>query len=43
MKIACVASHKNSKSTEFIKIISEQYKEIEIYDDLISIKEIVEL
>jgi NAD+ kinase len=39
MKIGCVASHKNSKSTEFIRLISDQYKEIEIYDDLISIKD----
>ena len=39
MKIGCIASHKNSKSTEFVRLISEQYKEIEIYDDLISIKE----
>jgi NAD+ kinase len=39
MKLSCVASHKNSKSTEFIRLISQKYKEIKIYEDLASIKD----
>lgn len=39
MKIGCIASHKNSRSTELAALLSAKYPQIQRYDDLVSIKE----